>query len=177
MGARTVTLANLSTLPSLMAGAGSFASDTVLDAPLRSLTAGGWSVVLPEDSLVVGMPRGPGAARRLRRALGQLGPGAPVAVISRMPIGSRRMTRLAARGGLVVQRQLVALPRLGGACYLVEDDAAALRWLLSSVLTVPPGVNRAAMLQQLAIRLARDVLPVQTMSWLLPHRVVLAVRA
>jgi hypothetical protein len=177
MSARTITLSNLTTLPNLTAGTGSFASDTVLDAPLRSLTAGGWAVVLPEDSVVVGMPRGPGAARRLSRTLRPLDPGAPVAVISRMPIGARRITRVGARSGLIVQRQLVALPRLGGTCYLVEDDATAIRWLLSSVLTVPPGVNRAAVLQQLAVRLVRDVLPVRAVSWMLPHRVVLAVRA
>jgi hypothetical protein len=94
-----------------------------------------------------------------------------------MPMGPHRIDRVAARGGLVIQRQLVALPRLGGTCYLVEDETAALRWLLSSVLTVPPGVNRAAMLQQVAIRLVRDLVPVRVLSRLLPHRVVLAVRA
>ena len=122
MSAQTVTLSTLSTLPNLMAGTGSFASETVLDASLRSLTAGGWAVVLPEDSAVLGMPRGPGAARRLRRALQPLVSGSPVAVISRMPIAAGRVARVAARSGLVVQRQLVALPRLGGTCYLVEDD-------------------------------------------------------
>lgn len=174
MNAQTVTL---SSLPNLMAGAGSFASGSVLDASLRSLTAGGWSVVLPEDSTVLGMPRGPGAARRLRRALQPVVSGAPVTVISRMPISSGRAARVAARSGLVIQRQLVALPRLGGTCYLVEDDPAALRWLLSSVLTLPPGVNRAAVLQQLVIRLVRDLVPARAVSWALPDRVVLAVRA
>lgn len=177
MSAQTVTLSTMSTLPNLMAGTGSFASESVLDASLRSLTAGGWAVVLPEDSAVLGMPRGPGAARRLRRALQPLVAGSPVAVISRMPIGAGRVARVAARSGLVVQRQLVALPRLGGTCYLVEDDPAAVRWLLSSVLTLPPGVNRAAVLQQLVIRLVRDFMPARAVSRALPHRVVLGVRA
>jgi hypothetical protein len=57
MSAQTVSL---STLPNLLASAGSFASETVLDVSLRSLTAGGWAVVLPEDSTVIGMPRGHG---------------------------------------------------------------------------------------------------------------------
>jgi hypothetical protein len=167
----------LSTVPNLMAGGGSFVSETVLDESLQSLTAGGWAVFLPEDSVVLGMPRGPGASRRLRRALRPTVSGASVVLISRMPMGRGRIARLAARGGLVVQRQLVALPRLGGTCYLVEDDPTALRWLLSSVLTVPPGVNRAAALQQIAVRFVRDLMPVRTVSMLLPHRVVLAVRA
>jgi len=174
MSAQTLTL---STLPNLMAGTGSFSSEAALDVSLRPLTAGGWAVLLPEDSIVVGMPRGPGAARRLRRALRPLVPGSPVAVISRMPIGSTRIVRVAARGGLVVQRQLLALPRLGGTCYLVEDDPDALRWLLASVLTVPPGANRGTAVQQAFIRLVRALMPVRVMSWALPHRVVLAVRA
>ena len=159
-----------------MAAADAFEDAATSGRAGRSLARGGWTVVLPEDAVLIDLPRGAGAGRRLRRALDPVPPGSPVAIVSRFPVGRAVLTRVAARAGLVISRQLIALPKLGRTCYLVEDEPAMVRWILQSVLTVPPGVTRAPAIGQVGVRVIRDLLPAALVTRLLPHRVALGVK-
>ena len=53
-------------------------------------------------------------------------------------------TRLAREAGLVVDRELVVLPGLRTAAFVVEDSVESLTWFWNAFATVPPGRSRGS---------------------------------
>ncbi|GAA2148975.1 hypothetical protein FHX52_2772 [Humibacillus xanthopallidus] len=67
-----------------------------------------------------------------------------VVVIDERPLGRARARRVARERGIVVDRELLALPTTSGATFIAEDAPESLGWLWHSFVTVPPGRSRGA---------------------------------
>lgn len=91
------------------------------------------------------------------------------------PLARARLRRLAARTGLVVERELLVLPSITSPVVVVDDEESAVRWLWQQLATVPPGVAGLALPASAALGIARS-LPWQWTGALTPGRVVLGRR-
>lgn len=131
---------------------------------LSSLSAAPWRAL------------GPGGMVELRRpVLAQLlllRSCTTVCLLEDRPLARLRLRRLARRTGLVLQRELIAVPTARHPLALVDDDADAVRHFWSAVATVPPGLARAALPVAASLALARR-LPWGWTGAMLPGRVVI----
>lgn len=91
------------------------------------------------------------------------------------PLARRRCRGLARRSGLVVQREVLALPSLVRSVYLVEDDPVSVRFAWRNLLTAPPGVTRAHAAVSSLLALGAS-LPWWVLGTVAPGRVVVAGR-
>jgi hypothetical protein len=74
-----------------------------------------------------------------------------VVVIDERPLGRARTRRVAQERGIVVERELLALPTASAATFVAEDASESLGWVWHSFVTVPPGrVGGAATLSLIA---------------------------
>jgi hypothetical protein len=78
-----------------------------------------------------------------------------VVVIDERPLGRARARRVARERGIVVDRELLALPTASAATFVAEDAPESLGWLWESFVTVPPGRIRGAAALSLLARSSR----------------------
>jgi len=102
------------------------------------------------------------------------GHGRTVALSDAAVGGRRRLRRNARLLGLEVVAEYAVLPSWGRATFVVEDEERTVRWLFSTIATVPPGVARGAGLLDLALRLATATGAVRLVGHLVPGRLLLA---
>jgi hypothetical protein len=99
-----------------------------------------WSVLGPPGAVQVDLPRSPAARRALVRDVRSLPAGSAVVLRDGVLASRWRCRRFAARAGVQVERQYVALPSVRSPAFLVEDGRRPLGYFCSAVLSVPPGV-------------------------------------
>jgi hypothetical protein len=134
-----------------------------------------WWAVMPPGAIRIDVPRSRLGRRRLPERLHELALGQPVVLCDPAPGSPRRCRRLAAAAGLEIDREYLLLPSIQAPVYMVQDRPAALSYLWSAILTVPPGGARSALLFDIALRLTRWFAPWKLVGRAAP-RVVLARR-
>ena len=128
--------------------------------------------VLTEPGDLIIEPRG----RAGRRAIDAIPAGSAVILTDDRPGGRIRLRRRAARLGLQISREYVVLPSWRRPSFVVEDDPKTLAWLWTTMATVPPGVSRASLLAEAAVRAGRHPLLLAVVGSVAPGRVVIASR-
>jgi len=123
------------------------------------------------------VPRPREERETLRLSLSQLPPGTEVALAASGFAASRRCRSLAAGAGLEVDREYLPYPSLDGPLFLVEDDPGAIDFFWSNLITVPPGMARAAFLADALLAAVRRIAPWGFLRGLTPGRVLLAHRS
>lgn len=131
--------------------------------PPSELADNPWRVLGPTGMVEVLRPR----VRELRR----LTPGTTVCLVVDAPLSRWRLRRCARRAGLLVERELVAVPSTRAPVALVDDLEGPVNRFWASVATVPPGLARSALLAHLALVAARRA--PWTWTGLLPGRVLI----
>ncbi|TMD05663.1 MAG: hypothetical protein E6J01_09440 [Chloroflexi bacterium] len=121
-------------------------------APTRS---DWWWELMPPGAIRIDVPRSRPGRRRLPERLRELARGEQVVLCDPSPGSPRRCRRLADAAGLEIDREYLLLPSIHAPAYLVQDRPAALSYLWSAVLAVPPGRARSALLIDLGLRLTR----------------------
>jgi hypothetical protein len=92
-------------------------------------------------------------------------------------LGSRRRLRMRARRlGLRIEAEYAVLPTWGRAAFVVQDRKPTLRWLFTTVATVPPGLARGAAVVDLGLRAATATHAARLAGHLVPGRLVIASR-
>lgn len=99
--------------------------------------------------------------------------GASAFLIEDRVLARRRLRRLARRHGLVLERELVAIPSARAAVVLLDDRPEAVRRFWATVITVPPGISRGWLPATLLLTVARRA-PWTWTGAAAPGRVVLA---
>jgi hypothetical protein len=110
------------------------------------------------------------------RAIPQLLPGEQLVLIDGRRLSARRLRQLALDAGLVVDRELVVLPDLSTAAFVVEDAVESMGWFWNAFATVPPGRTRGSLLITVTTRLGRHRPLVGWVGRLVPGRMVIAHR-
>jgi len=98
------------------------------------------SVLGPPDAVRIDLPRSRAARRALVGRVRALPVGSAVVLRDGVLASRWRCRRFAARAGVRVERQYVALPSARSPAFLVEDGRRPLGYFCSAVLSVPPGV-------------------------------------
>lgn len=127
-----------------------------------------WSVLCEPDAVLIRRPD--------VEALRSVTAGRQVALALDGPLARWRLRRLARRGGVRVDRELVAVPSTTRPIAVFDDEESAVRHFWTAVVTVPPGVAGLAPLLTVALRLARRM-PWTWTGALAPTRVVIGRRA
>jgi hypothetical protein len=122
-------------------------------------------VLDPTTSLELWHPR----ASQLR----SLAPGTSVFLVEDRVLARRRLRRLAGRQGLVLERELVAIPSARAALVLLDDRPEPVRQFWTTMVTVPPDVTRGSLPFTVLLGVARRVRWTWTGA-LAPGRVVIA---
>lgn len=91
-------------------------------------------------------------------------------------LGAHRLRRLAVGAGLVVDRELVVLPSLSEAAFVVEDAAESLGWFWNAFATVPPGRAKGALLVTVATVLGRHRIVLDRVGRLVAGRMIIVHR-
>lgn len=100
----------------------------------------------------------------------------PVVLIDQRPFSRRRLRRLAAELGVVLEREFVVLPAVERPLVVIDDTREAVRHFWAAVATVPPGLALTAVPAAVALRLAR-LAPWRWTGAVAPGRVVVGRRA
>jgi hypothetical protein len=129
-----------------------------------NLTTAPWLVLGPAGMLEVRRPQA-WVVRCLQ-------PGSTVCLVEDRVFARRRLRRIARRSGLVVERELVAVPTTRHPVVLVDDDERAVRHFWNNVATVPPGLARTALVAGACLRVSR-MLPWSWTGAIAPGRIVI----
>jgi hypothetical protein len=125
-----------------------------------------WRVVAPAGATKIDLGRGGeddlGTVARVPAAT-------PVVLVAGGVGAGRRCRAFAARHGIDVRREYIALPSAEAPAYLVENDPAPVRLFAQSVLAAPPG---AALVVRLGVALLRLFPARASLRLLAPGRVV-----
>jgi hypothetical protein len=126
-----------------------------------------WAVLCDSDVVLMPAPT--------RQALRQVPSGRQVALAVDRPLARPRLRRLARRCDVVVERELIVVPTTAHPIAAVDDEESAVRHFWRSVVAVPPGITRAALVATVVLRVAR-VLPWRWTGAVAPGRVVIGRR-
>lgn len=126
-----------------------------------------WTVLCDSDVLLIAAPT--------RHALRQVPSGRQVALAVDRPLARLRLRRLARRCDVVVERELIVVPTTANPIAVVDDEESAVRHFWRSVVAVPPGITRAALVATLVLGAARS-LPWSWTGAVAPGRVVIGRR-
>lgn len=113
-----------------------------------------------------------GAAESLRG----LTPGTPVVVSAAAPGAIRRCRRVAAEGGVDLEREYLAFPSASSPAFLVEDAASTIRLFVDTTLITPPRASFSTPIEA-CLGLLRQVRPWRVLRRIAPGRVVVGTRA
>lgn len=135
-----------------------------------------WSAVTPKDARWFVVPHSSRSRARAVTALRDLPVGVPVVLCDTWPLSRQRCRKLAARAGVCVVREYLALPSLRTAVVLVQDTPTTARYVASRLLAAPPTSSWQARLEAAALPLARWVLSTSSRSAVFGGRLVLGAR-
>lgn len=127
-----------------------------------------WSILCEPDAVLLHRPH--------VDALRSVAAGRQVALALDGPLARWRLRRVARRGGMRVDRELVAVPSTSRPVAVFDDEESAVRHFWAAVVTVPPGVAGPAPLLTVALKLARRM-PWTWTGALAPTRVVIGRRS
>lgn len=99
-----------------------------------------WTVLGSPDAIRVDLPRSRAARRAMVGRVRALPVGAAVVLCDGALASRWRCRRFAARAGVRLERQYLALPSARSPAFLVEDARRPLSYFCAAVLSVPPGV-------------------------------------
>jgi hypothetical protein len=128
-----------------------------------------WRVVAPAGAVRVDIDL---RARPSGGGLPRLAPGGALVLCASGPFARRRVRRAAARGGVALEREYLALPSGAEPAFLVQDGPAALDYFRRRILATPPGLARTAWLAEVALRAAR-ALPTAVLTAVVPGRLAI----
>lgn len=131
------------------------------------VATGPWRLLGPE-----GMVETRGACAPALRALPV---GTAVCLVEDRALARWRLRRLARRAGIVVERELIVLPRVSAPIVVLDDARESVTAFWQRIAAVPPGVARAHALADLAVRAAR-LLPWRVTGAVAPGRVLIGRR-
>ncbi|KRE97505.1 hypothetical protein ASG76_01965 [Nocardioides sp. Soil774] len=127
-----------------------------------------WLALCDEDAVEIRDPR----VEDIRR----VAPGTTVVLVCDEPLSRWRLRRLAARAGMAIERELIAVPHTRSPVVLLDETESAVTHFWSDVITVPPGLTLALVPASVVLRLAR-MLPWRWTGALAPGRVVIGRRS
>jgi hypothetical protein len=122
-----------------------------------------WRVVAPAGAVRVDID----LRARPSGGLPRLAPGGAFVLCASGPFARLRVRRAAARGGVALEREYLALPSGAQPAFLVQDGRAALDYFRRRILAAPPGLARTAWLAEVALRAAR-ALPAAVLTAVVP---------
>ena len=135
-----------------------------------------WRPALPVDACCYAVPMAFHGRRRVVSELLRLPAGSRVVLYDHWPGSRRRCRTLAARGGVRLVREYVALPTLSSAGVLVEDDDAVAGYVASRFGSVPPAAGLRARLVTRLVPLAGRILAGRWRALAFGGRVVIGER-
>jgi len=109
------------------------------------------------------------------RVLASLPAGTPVALVTNRPFSRAALRRLCRRNGVLVHRELVALPSATAPLVLFDDEESAVSRFWNSVAAIPPAPGWVTAPATLVLAAATRA-PWQWTGALVPGRVVLGER-
>ncbi len=101
--------------------------------------------------------------------------GTTVVLVCDQPLSRWRLRRLASRAGMVIERELIAVPSTRSPVVLVDEAESAVAHFWNDVITVPPGPALASLPATVVLGLAR-ALPWRWTGAIAPGRVVIGRR-
>jgi hypothetical protein len=113
-----------------------------------------WRAIAPPSATRVRVGRSSSDRQACVRELRSLRAGSPVVLVAAAPRARARCTQVAEHGLLAIERYYLAFPSATAPAYLVEEERAAARVFVQTVLTVPPQ-STLALPMQAALRLLR----------------------
>jgi hypothetical protein len=99
-----------------------------------------------------------------------------VVLVDQRPFSRRRLRRLAAELGIVLEREFVVLPTVERPLMVIDDTKEAVRFFWTAVATVPPGLALTAVPASALLGIARRA-PWRWTGALAPGRVVIGRRS
>jgi len=120
--------------------------------------SGNWRVVSPEGSVRVVLGRTRETARAAEKRARELPPGTPVVIVSGAPRATVRCRTFAARTGIEIEREYLALPSAAAPAYLIEDAQATFRVFVDAVLA-SPSRGLVGLAQDAVVELVRAIRP------------------
>lgn len=133
-------------------------------------------MVVPEETARFDVPSSAAGRQALQVTLSRLPSGSWVALFDSGISARRRSRRLAARAGLRVTREYLAVPSVAAPLYLVEDRPETLSYFWSRLL-VFPFTPPALTLAELGRGLGRSIGVKGWPGWLGPGRLTVGRRA
>jgi len=137
---------------------------------------GNWRVISPEGSVCVVLGRTCEAARAAEKRARSLPPGTPVVIVSGAPCATVRCRTFAARTGIEIEREYLALPSAAAPAYLIEDARATFRVFVDAVLA-SPSRGLVGLAQDAAVGLVRAIRPRGLVASLAAGRLAVGRRA
>ena len=128
-----------------------------------------WAVLVPENTVLVTVPRSLPRQRAATRALRDLPAAAPVALAGTGGLNRARLRRTAVAAGIVISHEYVVLPSISSGRYLVEDHPDTVAVLWQSLVTPPPGTTRTTALLTALAAVGRSRLPWWTLGAVAPR--------
>jgi hypothetical protein len=98
-----------------------------------------------------------------------------VALCASGPFARWRVRRAAARAGVALEREYLALPSAGSPAFLVEDAPGPIDYFRVRILTAPPGTSRLGAAADLAVQAVQHA-PRRLVGALAPGRVAIGRR-
>lgn len=133
-------------------------------------------MVVPEEAVRFDVPPSADGRRALQAALARLPRGSWVALCDSGVAARRRSRRLAARAGVRVVREYLAIPSVAAPLYLVEDRPETLSYFWSRLLAFP-FAEPALALAELGRGLVRSLGVTRWTGWLGTGRLTVGWRA
>jgi hypothetical protein len=119
------------------------------------------------------VPWWPAARHAARGALRTLPEGAVVALCDPAPGSRSRCRRFARSANVVLEREYLAVPTLGSAAFLVQDEPGPVSYFWHNLAAVPPGGNLLRPLLEAVLRLPMGPHLSRLLGWIIPGRIVL----
>jgi hypothetical protein len=138
--------------------------------------SGNWRVVSPPGSARIDVERGRAGKIAATEEARRLPAGSPVVIVAAAPGSARRARQVAARAGIRVEQEYLALPSAAAPAYLIEDDPAPFRVFVDTVLASPSS-GLAGRVQDALVSIVRRVRPRGLVGSLGAGRVVVGWRA
>jgi hypothetical protein len=138
------------------------------DVPLGMAATSPWNLLCPAETVFSRAEAG-------WQPMGRLATGTRVAVSDDRPGSRWRLRRLARRGHLVVERELILIPSSTQPLAVVDDTPSAVSHFWRSVATVPPGLVFTALPAAVALSVVRRV-PWSWTGAIVPGRVLIGRR-
>lgn len=134
-----------------------------------------WLAVSPEGAVRVELDRSLAQRRAQAKRTRELVPGTPIVLTAAAPGAYRRCRRFAARTGIAMHREFLAVPSVAAPAYLVEDARPSLEMFLTTALVTPPGTPFRSLVD-VALAVIRMTAPRRILRTFVTGRVAVGTR-